>query len=251
MRIAIAQPTYLPWLGYFDLIDQVDHFVVLDTVQFEKQSWQQRNRIKTPTGLQLLTVPVVFRGRLAQKIKDVEIRKPEFCRDHLRAVELNYRRSPFFDAFYPRFSELLRSVSAGSSLIDLNLALIEWLLGVIGIVTPLVRSSDLRVEGKRTALLACICRELGGECYLSPIGSAAYLLDEISMMTDHGVDVLFHSYQHPEYRQLFPPFQAHASVLDLLFNEGPRALEVIRSGRRPPLLPHEAAGLLRAGAQSL
>ena len=78
MKIAIAQPTYLPWLGYFDLIDQVDKFVLLDTVQFEKQSWQQRNRLKTPDGLQWLTVPVKIKGRSTQTIREVEIAEPDF-----------------------------------------------------------------------------------------------------------------------------------------------------------------------------
>jgi len=87
MKIAISQPTYLPWLGYFDLIDQVDVFVLLDSVQFEKQSWQQRNRIKTPTGLQWLTVPVEFRGRLGQRIMEVIIRDdPDLPKKHLRAI---------------------------------------------------------------------------------------------------------------------------------------------------------------------
>ncbi len=123
MKVAIAQPTYLPWLGYFDLLDQVDKFVLLDTVQFEKQSWQQRNRIKTPTGLMWLTVPVVFRGRLGQRIVDVEIREPEFCRDHLRAVELNYRRAPFFGDYYPAFCELLGTASRHRSSDPQNLRL--------------------------------------------------------------------------------------------------------------------------------
>src|SRR5216684_6490113 len=105
VKVAISQPTYLPWLGYFDLMDQVDVFVLLDDVQFEKQSWQQRNRIKTPVGLQWLTVPVIFKGRFGQLIKDVEIRDPDFWRNHFRAIELNYRRSPFFD----HYAEELRS----------------------------------------------------------------------------------------------------------------------------------------------
>src|SRR5207253_9418175 len=92
MKVAISQPTYLPWLGYFDLIDQVGAFVLLDTVQFEKQSWQQRNRIKTPMGLQWLTVPVSFRGRFGPKIQDVGFRRPEFRRHALRAGALNYSR---------------------------------------------------------------------------------------------------------------------------------------------------------------
>ncbi len=104
MRIAISQPSYLPWLGYFDLIDQVDTFVVLDTVQFEKQSWQQRNRIKTSAGLMWLTVPVVFRGLLGQKILEVEVRDAEFWRKHLRGIEVNYRRAPCFEEYFSQVS---------------------------------------------------------------------------------------------------------------------------------------------------
>jgi len=142
VRIAIAQPTYLPWLGYFDLLDQVDQFVLLDTVQFEKQSWQQRNRIKTPTGLLWLTVPVVFRGRLGQRIVDVEIRETEFWHDHLRAVELNYRRTPFFGDYYPAWSELMRTASSDLRLAELNVTLLRWLTQALGNKTPMVRSSD-------------------------------------------------------------------------------------------------------------
>ena len=238
-KIAIAQPTYLPWLGYFDLLDQVDKFVLLDTVQFSKQSWQQRNRIKTPTGLQWLTVPVVFRGRMGQRIVDAEIREPEFWRDHLRTIELNYRRAPFFDLYYPALSELLRAGSSGLRLAELTIALFRWLSEVLGIKTPIVRSSELAAEGKRTQLLAEICSLSGATTYVSPLGSADYLLHEMPILTGRGVTVVFQHYEHPLYHQLFPPFQAHASVLDLLFNEGGKSLATIRSGRRPPFTPSE------------
>ena len=241
MKIAIAQPTYLPWVGYFDLLDQVDKFVLLDTVQFEKQSWQQRNRIKTPKGLLWLTVPVVFRGRLGQRIVDVEIREAEFWRDHLRALELNYRRAPFFDKYYPALSELLRSASSGLRLAELTIGLLRWLSEALGIKTPFVRSSELAVDGKRTYLLADICSSLGTKTYLSPLGSAEYLLNELPILTGRGVDVVFQHYEHPSYRQLFPPFQAHASALDLLFNEGENSLPIIRAGRRTPFVPAEVA----------
>jgi hypothetical protein len=238
MKIAIAQPTYLPWLGYFDLIDQVDAFVILDSVQFEKQSWQQRNRIKTPTGLQWLTVPVEFRGRFGQLIQDVEIRDGEFWRKHLRAIELNYRRAPFFADYFDELS-LELACPAGSRLADLNVSLMEWLMRELGIKTSLFFSSRLGVSGKRTELLANICTCLGAAEYRSPIGSAAYLLPEIDILESRSIKVRFHNYEHPSYRQLFPPFVAYASVLDLIFNEGPRALEIVRSGRRDPLTPEE------------
>jgi hypothetical protein len=241
VKIAIAQPTYLPWLGYFDLLDQVDKFVLLDTVQFEKQSWQQRNRIKTPTGLLWLTVPVIFRGRLGQRIVDVEIREADFWRDHLRAVELNYRRAPFFDEHYPALSELLRRASSGLRLAELTITLFLWLAKTLGIKTPVARSSELAVDGKRTNLLAEICNLSGATTYVSPLGSADYLLNELPILSGRGVNAVFQHYEHPAYRQLFPPFHAHASVLDLLFNEGENALAIIRSGRRAPFAPAEAA----------
>ena len=247
MRVAISQPTYLPWLGYFDLIDQVDRFVVLDNVQFEKQSWQQRNRIKSATGLQWLTVPVEFRGRLNQQVREVQIRDASFGKDHLRAVELAYRRAPFFDEHYPVLVSHLQSVRDGSLLLDLNLELLRWLLKTMGITTPLFLASQIPVEGKRAELLAAICRNLGGETYLSAPGGAVYLLNEIGIMSRAGINVFFHSYTHPEYKQRFPPFVPYASALDLLFNEGPRSLEIVRSGRREPLLPEQVAAQLTEG----
>jgi hypothetical protein len=238
MKIAIAQPTYLPWLGYFDLIDQVDAFVILDSVQFEKQSWQQRNRIKTPTGLQWLTVPVLFRGRFGQLIHDVEIRDCEFWRNHLRAIELNYRRAPFFEDYFHELSLRFRC-SAGSRLVDLNLRLIEWFMSVLGIRTPLFFSSRLGLSGRRTELLAKICAWLGATEYISPLGSADYLLREIDLLESRSIEVLFQNYRHPQYVQMFPPFVPYASILDLIFNEGERSLEIVRSGRRSPLLPSQ------------
>jgi hypothetical protein len=234
LKIAVCQPTYLPWLGYFDLIDQVDAFVLLDTVQFEKQSWQQRNRIKTPTGLQWLTVPVMFRGRLGQQILEVEIRDPDFVRKHLRAVELNYRRAPFFETYFPELSQILQSCSSSTFLVDLNIRIIRWLNSILGIRIQVLRSSQLNEKGRRSQLLVNICRALSADSYLSPLGSSTYLLDDLSLFSHADIKVAFQHYEHPQYRQLFPPFVSHASVLDLTFNEGPAALEIIRCGRGRP-----------------
>jgi WbqC-like protein family len=241
MQIAICQPTYLPWLGYFDLMDHVDTFVLLDTVQFEKQSWQQRNRIKTPTGLQWLTVPVVFRGRLDQKIREVEIRDAEFAKKHLRAIELNYARAPFFKKYISEFSRILQEVGANAHLAALNLKLLQWFVEVLGIRTPIVLASSLAEEGKRTQLLANICRKLGANRYVSPIGSAEYLLGEIDILASVHVETVFHNYSHPTYEQMFPPFLPFASVIDLIFNEGERSMEIIRSGRGAALTRAEVA----------
>ena len=248
MKIAINQPTYLPWVGYFDLIDQVDLFVVLDNVQFVKQSWQQRNRIRTGNGLQWLTVPVVFRGRLGQLIKDVEIRDPEFVRDHIRAIELAYRRSPFFAQYFPSFCERLEELREGL-LLDLNSGLISWALEILKIKTPLVRASCLGVGGKRTELLANVCEAVGATEYFSPLGSAEYLLAEQDVLRRLGVDIWFQNYEHPRYRQLFTPFESFASVIDLLFNHGHEAVAIMRGGRKQPYSV-EQLSCIRAGTRS-
>ena len=131
MKVAISQPTYLPWIGYFDLIDQVDRFVFLDTVQFEKRSWQQRNRIRTAEGLLFLTVPVIVKGRFEQKIKDVEIESPFFVRKHLRTIESNYRRAPFFGQYFEELAGLLGMCTVGT-----RLAEVTGVLGSVVAVQP-------------------------------------------------------------------------------------------------------------------
>jgi hypothetical protein len=248
MKIAISQPAYLPWAGYFDLIDQVDTFVLLDSVQFEKQSWQQRNRVKTPTGLQWLTVPVLFRGHFGQRIEEVMIREPQFFRKHLRTIEVNYRRAPFFEQYFPELSEILESCAA-LRLVDLNLRLIQWLCRLLDIRTELLRSSDLAEKGTRSELLTNLCLRLRANYYLSPLGSSVYLLEDIDQFTRAGIDVGFQHYEHPEYRQLFSPFQSHASVLDLIFNEGGGAISILRSGRRPAFTVAEVACAVGSGSK--
>jgi hypothetical protein len=242
LKVAINQPTYLPWIGYFDLIDQVDLFVILDNVQFVKQSWQQRNRVKTGNGLQWLSVPVVFRGRLGQLIKEVEIRDPEFARDHIRAIELAYRRSPFFFQYFPTLGQRLEQLREGL-LLDLNLGVIVWALEVLKIRTPLIHASSLGIDGKRTELLANICEAVGATEYVSPIGSAEYLLPEQDVLRRCGIDIRFQNYEHPQYRQVFAPFDPFASVIDLIFNLGDEAAAVMRGGRKDPYSVEQLSSL--------
>jgi len=246
MKIAISQPTYLPWLGYLDLMDQVDLFVLLDSVQFEKQSWQQRNRIKTPVGLQWLTVPVCFRGRLEQRIHQVEIRDPGFAGKHLRAIELNYRRARYFDEYFPVMQNIVRKCDG--LLVDLNIQFLDWMRKVLGITTPVRRSSTMQMDGKRSELLINLCRSCRADTYISPPGSAVYLLDDLGRFADAGIEVYFQNYSHPEYRQLFPPFAPFASALDLIFNEGPESLKIIRQGRCDLLTPSQVSEITSSTA---
>jgi hypothetical protein len=241
MRVAISQPTYLPWLGYLDLVDQADAFVFLDTVQFEKRSWQQRNRIKIPGGLSFLTVPVSVKGRFEQKILDVEIEGRNFVRKHLRSIERRYRRAPFFARYFPELAQILDTCVVGSRLADLNVRLIQWLCGQLGVTTRLLRASEIQQEGCRSELLLNLCRASGADSYLSSLGAADYLLEGIPQFSAVGIEVAFQHYDHPRYNQLFPPFWTHASAIDLILNEGGRSLEILRSGRKPALRPIEVS----------
>src|SRR5579863_6631722 len=166
MRLAISQPTYLPWIGYFDLIDQVDKFVLLADAQFGKQSWDQRNRIKSHAGLQWLTVPAITHGRLGQRLCDVEISDRECWRKQVRTIEVSYGRAPYFDVYFPRLKEI--HSEAGLKLVDLNLALIRWIAKELGVTTPTVQSSSLNIAGKRSARLVAMCKQVGANDYLSP-----------------------------------------------------------------------------------
>lgn len=232
MKAAINQPTYLPWIGYFDLIDQVDVFILLDNVQFGKRSWQQRNRVRMPDGLQWLTVPVKTQGRFGQRIHEVEISEPEFWHKHTRTIEIAYSRTPYFAQYFPGLAKLLEDHSSGL-LVELSVSLIRWFCAALEISTPLIVASSLNQSGKRTELLANLCTAVGANEYISPAGSVAYLAEEENIMRQRGIDVRFQNYCHPVYRQDFDPFLPYASVIDLLFNQGPESGEILRSGRRP------------------
>lgn len=231
--VAIAQPTFLPWAGWFDLADQADLLIVLDDVGFSKQSWQQRNRIRTPEGLSYVSVPVRTAGRLGQRILDTELANTTFVEKLIRTVSVNYGRAPFFSRYYPEFCRVLASSASSGMLSQVNCGLIDWLAGQLGVKTPRVRSSELGVEGKRGAYVAKLCESVAASRYLSPAGAEDYLLEDRAEFDHRSIPVELQVYEHPVYRQCFQPFLPCASVLDLLLNEGEAAGDILRSGRRP------------------
>jgi hypothetical protein len=225
----IMQPTYLPWSGYFDLMDQADVCVFLDVVQFNKRSWQQRNRVKGAQGELMLTVPVRSKGRFEQRIMDVEIdAERRFADSHVRGVRLAYARAPYAVPFLDEWEAILRR--GHTRLAELNIDLITWLRDAMGLRTPFVRCSSLDVSGKRVDLLIDVCRAVGADHYLSPLGSKVYI-DEDDRFAEHGIALRYQAYRPPQYRQLHGDFMPSLSMLDLLLNEGERSLALIRSGR--------------------
>jgi len=229
MRVAIHQPHYLPWLGYFDKMDQVDSFVLLDTVQFKKNEWQNRNRIKTATGWQYLTVPVLH--RFPQRICEVRINNAvPWSRKHLQALISNYNGTPFFDLYIPFFQEVYRR--EWTLLLDLNLTVLAYLVEALGIRTKLVLASSLPLperEGTTERLIA-ICQALGAETYLSGLGGKGYL--DLERFEEAGIRVLFQAFQCPRYPQRFGSFEPNLSIVDLLFNCSEESLQILRQGRQ-------------------
>ena len=225
--IAIMQPTYLSWTGYIALAIKVDQFVYLDTVQFSRRSWQQRNRIKTSNGEMLLTVPVV-KGPRDQKIFDVQIHKSaEFPNKHIEALEHSYSKAEFFDEYSQGLINILHDEN--TSLVELNIRILDWVFDILEIKTRTVRSSSLNVNGNKDELLAKICSELSATHYLSPVGSNNYL-DSSSYFGEKGLSYGYLDYEPAEYKQLYGTFIPSLSIIDLIFNEGRGSREIIEKG---------------------
>ena len=226
MIVAIHQPQYLPWLGYFNKIYQADTFCYLDNVQYKKNEWQNRNRIKTANGWQWITVPVKY--RFPQKINNVKINNNENWRKkHLRTIITNYSKAPFFNDYIGIFEDVYSK--DWITIPDLNISIIERVCQIINFVDKnTVRASSLDVSDDPTDRLIDICKSLGGDTYLSGRDGANYM--NLERFKERGIEVVFQDFQHPEYQQLFNGFQSHMSIIDIIFNCGPESINLITSG---------------------
>ena len=220
-RIAIIQSNYVPWKGYFDIVAQVDEFILLDDVQFTKRDWRNRNRFKTSAGVRWLTIPVRTRGRYNQKICDTEVSDLAWGENHAAILEQNYRAAPYFKEFWPTFEPLYGNRDE-TLLSRINRSLIETVCRVLNITTKISWSSEYpHTEGK-TAHLIDICRRAGADEYVSGPAAASYL--DVSAFAEAGIALSFADYSgYKEYPQLHGPFVHEVSILDLIFNTGPRS----------------------------
>ena len=208
--------------------------IILDDVAFSKQSWQQRNRIRTAKGLDFLSVPVKTSGRLGQQILECELASQPFADKMMKTLRANYSRAPFFGSAIEELAATMKAGVATGRLVELNCALISWMASRLGVTTPMVRASTLGVAGTRGDHVAAICERVGATHYVSPAGAEDYLVEDREAFDRRGISVWIQMFEHPEYAQCFAPFMPYASALDLIFSAGPEAAEVMRSGRRPP-----------------
>ena len=216
---------YLPWIGYFGMIDTVDVFVFYDDVQFVERSWQRRNKIKVPNGSWVwLSVPVV--QTFGQKINEVRTSDHiDWRQKHWTTIKHAYNRAPFYKE-YARFLESVYE-RGWDYLVDLNIELVKSLSIALGITkTSFIRSSELNVDGQKTTRLINVLKKIGASEYVS--GPAARDYIETEQFKRESIDLYWYEFSHPRYPQLYGDFVSHLSVIDLLFNAGDKALSVIR-----------------------
>lgn len=214
LTVSIHQPAYLPWLGYFDKIQKSDLFIYLDTVQFQKNSFQNRNKIRTSEGWIWLTVPVETKGRLySTEIKDLTINnRANWRRKHLESIRTNYRKAECFDEVFgwiaPYYDKPWNRLS------DLCFEMMMDCITRLGLDTQIVRASEqLSVEGAKSDLVLELCKATGATRYLSGSLGRDYL--DLESFADAGIEVGFQDYQHPQYPQAYPGFEPGMGIVDL------------------------------------
>lgn len=231
--LAVMQPTFMPWIGYFDLIDQADTFVYLDNVEFSRQSWHHRNRIKTAQGLVWLTLPVEHSQSDHTKLSDARIGSTASVGKWRKTIAQAYKKCRYAGEHLPWLDSWLEKLDKGNALTLANIQFIGTVCEKLGIGTPRHLATALPISGDRAGRLVALCEHFHANTYLSPIGAAGYLKQDIAAFQTARVEVRFQHYEHPVYSQPHGEFLPYASVVDLLMNEGPASLEIMRSGRRP------------------
>ncbi len=230
--IAILQSNYIPWKGYFDLINSVDEFIVHDCWQYTRGDWRNRNKIKAPSGPVWLTIPVKSKNHIAGKllINQVETMDNKWRQSHWKSLLYNYARAPEFK----RYGELLEALYLGDDLKEernlsrINLTFIENLAKMLGITTPIISVETEQKKLDKNQRLIDICKARGADIYLS--GPAAQNYIDCQKFQEQGIQVLWMDYSdYPEYRQLQTPFEHSVSVVDLILNEGSRAPSYMKS----------------------
>jgi hypothetical protein len=216
--ICIMQSNYAPWKGYFDLMRLTDELVLYDDVQYTRRDWRNRNRLKSPSGVRWLTIPVKVKGRYLQRIDETTISDPDWAARHWSALITWYGKAPFFERYRPVLEEFY-AATRDRHLSQVNRRFLEILRDLLGISTPFSWSSDYPARGQKTERLLSICRAAGADRYVSGPAARAYL-DEDRFRAE-GVEVVWMSYDgYSTYPQLYPPFEHGVSVLDLLFSVG-------------------------------
>lgn len=218
--VVVTQPTYMPWMGYFEAISRADYWISLDSVQFERQSWQSRNRILSPNGsITYLTVPT-RRAPLSTLLKDILIADDHlWASKHLKSIHSSLGKADYREVALQLVEPIL--LEPPQYLADLNYTLVKRFASALGFEPIWVNASDLDVDGKRSDLVVKLIRAVGGDHYYSAAGSETYMSAEANLWDHSGIEVEFQGWEHPSYKQVGGrPFVSHLSVIDAIANVG-------------------------------
>jgi hypothetical protein len=220
-KVAILQSNYMPWKGYFDIINLVDEFILFDDVQYTKRDWRNRNKIKTKSGLMWLTIPVIVKNRFYQSIRETRVDDTRWNRKHWSSIVHNYSKARYFNFYKEQFEELYLGNNE-VFLSQINYRFLVAICQLLGIVTKICWSTDYcLVEGK-TEKLIDLCKQTGATEYISGPAGKNYISDEL--FREENIVLRYIDYSgYPEYRQFHPPFEHNVSIIDLIFHEGPQA----------------------------
>jgi hypothetical protein len=227
-HLAIIQSNYIPWKGYFDILGLVDEFILYDDMQYTRRDWRNRNKIKTPRGLQWITIPVQVKGKYFQTIRETQVTSSAWADEHWKSLHHNYGKAPYFEQYAPLFDDLYRQAAAEPYLSQINYLFITAICDLLGIDTRITWSMDYEIPEGKTERLIGLCQQVEATSYLSGPSARGYIDEQL--FVDAGIDLVFMDYSdYPEYEQFYPPFEHGVTILDLIFHTGPDAPRYMKS----------------------
>lgn len=227
-KIAIIQSNYIPWKGYFDIINMVDEFIVFDQMQYTRRDWRNRNKIKTSDGVQWLTIPVDVKGKFHQRIMDTCVKEAEWAERHWKTIKHQYSRAVCFAEYENVFNELYLQAGKTCLLSEINLMFINVICDILGIKTVISHDYEYICSGDQSERLLNLVLQAEGNVYLSGPSAKDYLDEKIFI--DKGIKIEWMDYSnYPVYDQLYGEFVHEVSIIDLIFNQGAKAVSFMKS----------------------
>ena len=229
-KVAILQSNYIPWKGYFDIINMVDEFILYDDMQYTRRDWRNRNKIVTPNGLMWLSIPVENKGKFYQKINETKVVSNEWVDSHWKTIVCNYSKAKCFDEYSEKIKNIYNKCKDEIYLSKINYYFMTEICDILGIKTKITWSSDYQMVDGKTERLIGLVKSAGGDSYLSGPAAKDYIEEELFQQAEIALEWMDYS-QYPEYRQLSDRFEHGVSILDLIFNEGINANKFLKSFR--------------------
>jgi len=227
MILTAHQPVYLPWLGLFHKIALADLFCFFDIAQYQTKDFNNRNKIKTHSGEIWLSVPVESKNHYGKSVGEIRIVQDGWQRKHFKSISMAYQKAPYFREYIEQIEDVLTKQSF-ETLSSLNLAILRMVMRNLQISTPVVKASEYAFQGAKSDLVLDMCVQLKADVYV--FGAQGRDYANVESFRAAGVEPYFQDYRHPQYKQLHGEFKPYMSVIDLLFNEGPRSRDIVMSG---------------------